>query len=260
MEQTLELKRIGSNPGLPARARQGHPVFPAAPGGAEALLEAGFAPVTSTLTSFLVNAFYLVGEHDVLEWTPRDGRAAAELARLGHRMAAAFPAGLRTAGPRPRHDRVMSLARAFGYLSDAENAAWLRAMNRLLRPGGLLCFHVIDRDRAWSRVGEKSEEGAEVSFDPASGRLSARLRPAGTGACAAAATVRTYNLGELKTLLAEAGFALERAYGDWEGGNVAEAGAATGRIIVVASKPRRARRVTHKLLRKEAPEGKGEGP
>lgn len=254
----------------PAGARRGHPAGrarqAAAPtssrrplpsprpqwGAAEARLEAGFTPVTSTLTSFLVNAFYLVGDHDILEWTPRDGRVADDLARLGHRHTAAFPATLRAAKPRPRHDRAMALARAFGHLSDEENEAWLRSMHRMLRPGGLLCFHVIDRDRAWNRVG--SRDGGEIAFEPASGRLSARLRDAEG---AAWASVRAYNLAEVRSLLQRSGFELERAYGDWEGGNVAEAGSLTGRIIVVAAKPRARRKVTRKVLPEEGEEGEG---
>jgi hypothetical protein len=270
MEKTMELKRIGTGAAfVPATAPRTRAPLAQSLGAAEALLEGGFHPDVPTLTSFLVNAFYLVGDHDVMEWTPRDGRVAAELAKLGHRLAATFPATLRAAQspsgrlkspprrsmPRARHDRVMSLARPFGVLPDADNAAWLRAMHRLLRPGGLLCFHVVDRDRAWSRVGEN--EGGAVSFDPASGRLTARLKAAGPGSGAAAASLRTYNLAEIGALLEAAGFALERAYGDWDGGNVAEAGAATGRIIVVAAKPRR-KRVTRKVLPAE-PGGEGGG-
>jgi hypothetical protein len=230
-------------------------------------LEAGFSTGTSTQVSFLINAFYLVGEHRVLEWLPEGNEVADELVRLGHRVAAPGAArgarGTRAGGGGPRgggFDRAMFLSRAFGHLGEAENAAWLKAMYRALRPGGLLLFHVIDRDRAWQLVDRIGAEGGarlEAGFDPGSGRVSVRAHAEGPQASPSQVSAQAYNLAEIRGLLGAAGFALERAYGDWEGGNVAEGGAATGRMIIVAAKPRR--RVTRKLLQPGFPAGRGKG-
>ncbi len=293
MISSLEAQRrpvqAGNRAGMPAARPQGPqaqdrdftPVrdtaFPA-PSGAEALLEAPFRPSPEELVSFLVNGLCLIGGHRVLEWEAGPGSPAAALEVLGHAVSAAGP-GL----PPPRagaFDRAFRVRRAFGYGGDESDRLWLKAMRRALRPGGLLLFHVFDRDRAFALaerlaasgrspaggadaggIGDGADglDGAAFGFDPRTGRLTARVRlpgvtdgasegrPAEAGMRAAAkagcprASVRAFNLAELHALLEESGFALEGAYGDWAGSAPESAGARTGRLLVVASKRRRPR-------------------
>lgn len=248
----------------PAAGQDHSPVAEGAPrreDWAELCLERPFAPESGALASFLINAACLVGNHRILAEGGLDPEVTEALTRMGHRVDAAGPAAPRTdAGG--RHDRAVSVARALGYGSDAETLAWLRNMRKTLAPGGLLVFHVLDRDRAWNLVGESAPaadggspagSGAprvRTGFDPATGRFSIRsIRARGTAAprearpaCGPEASVRAYNLLEIGGLLEAAGFALDRAYGDWDGSGPAEGGARTGRLIIVAGKPRVRRR------------------
>lgn len=238
----------------------------------EACLENGFLPDSATLVSFLVNAMYLFGDHGIKAYGGAPEGVEAELTRLGHGVAAGpwgretrsvargsrRADGRRTANaPQGRHDRAILLARAFGRPedggSDADFAGRLRAIRRDLRPGGLVCFHVFDRDRVWSLAGDRTVErdGAKarirMGFDPVTGLISARLKddpgPGGPApACGRSSAVKAWNLAEIRALLRSAGLELERAYGDWDGRSPEAAGADTGRLIIVAAKPRRKRR------------------
>jgi hypothetical protein len=238
----------------------------------EACLDNGFLPDSPTLVSFLVNAMYLIGEHGIKAYGGAPEEAAAELTRLGHGVAAGAwgrenragaggpgrPEGRRTANaPQGRHDRAILLARAFGRPedggSDADFAGRLRAVRRDVRPGGLICFHVFDRDRVWSLTGDRTVEldggkaRVRVGFDPVTGLISARLKddPLPEGSATAggrSSAVKAWNLAEIRMLLRSAGLELERAYGDWDGRSPEAAGADTGRLIIVAAKPRRKRR------------------
>jgi hypothetical protein len=240
-------------------------------GMAEQCLEGSFLPDRDTLVSFLVNALYLFGDQGIAAYGGLPEGVEAELSRLGHKVAhgrylragrdgrdvgvrqrdvdslprsvdkhphraGTLPQGLREGA----RDRALFLAQAFGRGGDAEIMETLRAMRRTVRPGGLVCFHVFDRDRAWSRVGERSvgTDGGQaemrLGFEPETGRITARVAQA-------TAAVKAWNLGEIRILLRSAGLQLERAYGDWDGGSPEAAGAATGRLILVAARPRVAR-------------------
>lgn len=219
---------------------------------AEDCLERTFSAPAEEKVSFLVNGMYLIDRHRILEWEPADGRVAEGLEALGHRVEAAGAGtgrGTRPGGglPSGAFDRAMRLSRALGHGGEEEDRGWLKAMRRALRPGGLLVFHVLDRDRAWSLVeasGRPDSQGrdARFGFDPVAGKVTLKIRHAGAteeGPCRRSeASVTAYNLGGVRAMLAEAGLELERAYGDWSAGGLEEAGARTGRILVVASKPR----------------------
>lgn len=241
-------------------------------GMAEQCLEGSFLPGRDTLVSFLVNALYLFGDQGIAAYGGLPDGVEAELARLGHKVAhgrylragretrdagmphraGTLPQGLREGA----RDRALFLAQSFGRGGDAEIMETLRAMRRTVRPGGLVCFHVFDRDRAWSLVGEKSvrmgdaEVEVRLGFEPETGRITARVAqakhpvPGSLGYAPGnlgSAAVKAWNLGEIRILLRAAGLHLERAYGDWEGGSPESSGAATGRLILVAARPRVAR-------------------
>lgn len=230
------------------------PSAPERPGKAWAMacLEEGARPEDDVLASFLINALYLIGDQRILAWGGLPPGVEKTLVRLGHRV----ESGFRPTNTASKADRVVAMARTFGQGGESEILEDLRAMGRALRPGGLLAFHLIDRDRAWNLAGERkmSSEGSEarlrMEFDPATGRVSARtleLKALASGKGPAtsiggqSASLQAFNLSEIVRLLRSAGLALERAYGDWNGGSPETAGAATGRLVIVAAKPRRQR-------------------
>ncbi|HKP94511.1 MAG TPA: hypothetical protein VJ385_02020 [Fibrobacteria bacterium] len=235
---------------------------------AETCLEAAFLPEKTALTSFLVNALYLFGDNAIVAFGGAPEEVTAELTRLGHGVSAGpgipgrVPRGTARNSAEGRFDRAVLLAQALGRGGDGDILEQLRAMHRAVRPGGLVCFHAFDRDRAWSLAGTRhvTAEGrrarVDVAFDPSTGRISARLAGAagaqgkeGAG-CGGFAAVKAWNRSEIEALLRGAGLRLERVYGDWEGRG--PEAAASGRLIVVAAKPRRAR--------KRAGTGKGGSP
>jgi hypothetical protein len=226
---------------------------------AETCLEGAFLPDGVTASSFLINALYLFGGESIAVLDGAPEGLAAELTRLGHRVSPVpsgrgfrpgAPMGLGKDGWSPASrktggfDRAAMLGRTLGRGEDAEILERLRALGRSVRPGGLVCFHVFDRDRAWGLTGERGGFGntqVTVGFDPATGRITARAGGEGRDAgCGGRSDVKAWNRAEIETLLRAAGLRLERVYGDWDGS--APDAAATGRLIVVAAKPRRARK------------------
>lgn len=224
---------------------------PANPGKAMAL-DTEFSVGTDVLVSFLLNALYLFGDQ-IIAVPGAPAPVAAELARLGHRVSPTLPQGEaramrasagKTPGRKastPKFDRVF-LGGVLG--GEADPAGRLRALRGALRPGGLLAFQVLDRDRAWERTrprapaAEVGRDGMRIDFDPASGKLIARSGDTAAGRSAplrAAVSLQTWNLGELKGLLRAAGLELERAYGDWDG---SAPGTGSGRLLVIAARPR----------------------
>jgi SAM-dependent methyltransferase len=75
-------------------------------------------------------------------------------------------------------DRVLLLFASFGYFEDAENVQVLEAIARALKPGGLLCFDIPNRDTVLKDVPAAHVTDRDgdltidrLSFDPLSGRM-----------------------------------------------------------------------------------------
>lgn len=124
-----------------------------------------------------------------------------------------------------RFDRAILMFNSFGYFTDDENLGILKKVAAALKPGGKVGFDIANRDGVLNNfhshyVTEK--EGNllinRFSFDVWTGRLrndrvvirdgARRDRPF---------SIRLYSLTELRSLLAQAGFALVGAYGEWDG-------------------------------------------
>jgi hypothetical protein len=220
--------------------------------------ESGFLPDAAVLASFLVNALYLFGDNTLIAHGGVPAGVADELTRLGHSLSIAAPeaparqrrsrmnATGRNRGREGRHDRALLLSQALGAGTDGEILERLRALGRAIRPGGLVCFHIFDRDLAWILAGAR--------FNPATGRVAPPFIPfAGRSVPFAgrnALDEKTWNRSEIEALLRGVGLRLERVYGGWEGAG-SEA-AVTGRLIVVAAKPRRAARKVSAAARHQA--------
>ncbi|MEO7424282.1 MAG: hypothetical protein ABI036_03785 [Fibrobacteria bacterium] len=226
--------------------------------------ENGFLPDAAVLASFLVNALYLFGDNTLIAHGGVPVGVADELTRLGHSLSISAPEapgrqrGSRTnatgrnrgqegrRGREGRHDRALLLSQALGVGSDGDILERLRALGRAIRPGGLVCFHIFDRDLAWILAGAR--------FNPATGRVAPPFIPIGRSVPFPGRSVpvdeKTWNRSEIEALLRGVGLRLERVYGGWEGAG-SEA-AVTGRLIVVAAKPRRAARKVSAAARHQA--------
>lgn len=196
--------------------------------------------------SFLINALYLFGNHRILVAGEHDANLADSLKRIGHQVDD-VESNQPQSAPSNRYDRAVSFKKTFGYGPEAEELAGLRAMHKSLTPGGLLTFRIFDRDQVLSLAHGNSDPEQELmgpwDFDPATGKLSGRAKVTeqenqfGLGK---KISVRTYHFQEIVELLNSTGFALERAYTDWNGRTPNSLGASTGRLIVVATRIKRA--------------------
>jgi SAM-dependent methyltransferase len=138
-------------------------------------------------------------------------------------------------------DAVVCLFTAFGYFDEADNARVLACAAGALKPGGVFCVDVMNRDAVLRnfrtdhvhRVGEDMMIDTN-RFDSTSGRLACRRTYVRDGAARHCRfSLRLYTFGELAGELARAGLQLERAFGSWDGGLVFEGGS---RLIAIARK------------------------
>ena len=197
------------------------------------------------------------------------GLITCELARRGHRMIGVEPSAamLEIARRRPVADRVTwirggyerlgtpdaDLAIMSGHVAQffVDDESWqavLAALHAALRAGGRLAFESRNpRARAW----EQWTNAARVSVDdPAAGRIDtwAEVDDVANGVVSYAnhylfaardeelvspLRLRFRTLEELTCTLAEAGFAIEAVYGDWDRRPAAPA---TRELIVVATR------------------------
>jgi SAM-dependent methyltransferase len=141
---------------------------------------------------------------------------------------------------------VMSGHVAQFLVGDGEWAAALAALRRALRPGGRLAFESRDPlAREWERW---TSDARRTYHDPAAGPVEAWAEVAhvregvvtyenhyafvATGEVVVSPTrLRFRSSEELTTSLADAGFAVEHVYGDWDR---RPPGPSTGELIVVA--------------------------
>jgi SAM-dependent methyltransferase len=142
-----------------------------------------------------------------------------------------FPAG--------SFDAALNLATSLGYLGDAEDTRVLAEIHRVLRPEGRLVLESEHRDRFlrdfreqdWRLLGEGRLLLEQRTFDPASGvaQLTQTLVDSTGERDTRTSSVRVYAATELLAMLAAAGFAEARCYGDLDGTSF---DADTGLVIV----------------------------
>ena len=113
-----------------------------------------------------------------------------------------------------RFDAVVNWFTSFGYFDDEGNRAWLEAVRRTLKPGGLLAIDVHSRDVFMRNLGSAavSEREGDLlvdrhSFDVETGRAhTARWMVRGGKVRKTEYSVRFYTFTELRSLLLDAGF------------------------------------------------------
>ncbi len=183
----------------------------------------------------------------VLDLACGPGRHTAELGRRGYRVVAvdhsegllalAAGAARNRSASRPRFvcgdlrnlplargyfETALLLGKSFGYFSDGENRNILRQIGLRLRPGGLFCFELPDRDpylaslRPFETVERRRENGQTLrseyhsDWNGESRRLETRESHAvvetGEVLWEGSWDVRLYTAGEIERRVREAGF------------------------------------------------------
>jgi hypothetical protein len=114
----------------------------------------------------------------------------------------------------------------FGYFSDEANAALVRDLGRIIRPGGVLLMDYLNADHLEAnlvpedvveRGGLRVHSRRTLAGDRVVKRM--RIERLDSGAVREVSeSVRLYRPGELLALLASAGFRLRQACGDYAGG------------------------------------------
>lgn len=126
-------------------------------------------------------------------------------------------------------DAVVSLFSSFGYLEeDGDDAAVLREIARVLRPGGRLLLDLLNREHALAGFADTVQrvepDGTLVveqrRFDPLRSRLSTSfviVAPDGARTDSVGHSLRLYTLTEISRMLAAAGLSLARTCGGFSG-------------------------------------------
>lgn len=149
-------------------------------------------------------------------------RADAEAAGLPAR----FRVGdVRTFDEPEGYDRAVMLFDVLGFMPDGDSVEMLRRAARALRPGGMLCVDVRNRDwiaRALPPTTVLQRGDAYMidrhQFDSATGRVvDHRVVVRGGVAKELPFSIRVFTLAELAMMLAAAGLALREAWGGWKG-------------------------------------------
>jgi ubiquinone/menaquinone biosynthesis C-methylase UbiE len=139
-------------------------------------------------------------------------------------------------------DAALNLFTSLGYLGDEEDTKALAEIGRVLRAGGRLVIETMHRDllvrkfqeHDWRLLGEGLLLLEQRTFDAASGvaQTTQTLVDKSGDRDSRSYSVRVYTATELLAMLARAGFADARCYGDLEG-----APFTTGaRLVIVATR------------------------
>lgn len=138
-------------------------------------------------------------------------------------------------------DRVICLFDVFGLHRDEENLDILRRISRALKPGGMACIDVRNRD--WMLRGllpvTVMQKGPDLMvdrhvFDPISGRLvDYRVMVRNGQTKEARFSVRLYHFAELRALCASAGLVVTTGFGSWDGAPI---GLTQNRMILFCEK------------------------
>jgi ubiquinone/menaquinone biosynthesis C-methylase UbiE len=139
-------------------------------------------------------------------------------------------------------DAALNLFSSLGYLGDDEDTKALAEIGRVLRPGGRLVIETMHRDllmrifvdQNWKLVGEGRLLLEQRTFDAASGvaQTTQTLIDKTGERDSRSYSVRVYTATELLAMLARAGFAEARCYGDLDGGAFTTA----TRLVVAATR------------------------
>lgn len=210
---------------------------------------------TQKEVDFVLEALALEPRARILDVACGHGRHSLELARRGFRVtgldlsgpsvelagAAAADEGLDAEfvvadmreipfdGP---FDAALNLFTAFGYLeSDDEDQRALDAIAGALRPGAALLMDTIDavrlfavfRDQSWSELGDGTVMLEQREYDYLSGRNDVVWTFVRTDGSRSELrhSLRLYTPAELASMFRRAGLEVERAWGGWDGGDLA---------------------------------------
>jgi SAM-dependent methyltransferase len=124
-------------------------------------------------------------------------------------------------------DVALNLFSSLGYLGDEEDTRVLAEIGRVLRPDGRVIIEMMHRDRlvsgfnerSWHLLGEGRLLLEQRTFDYAAGVAQTTQTLIDTGGERESRTfsVRVYSATELLGMLARAGFAESKCYGDFDG-------------------------------------------
>lgn len=120
-------------------------------------------------------------------------------------------------------DRVFLIFTSFGYFTDQENFQVLKNVANALKPGGLFCFDLFNRDvfLKYFLPYIVVERGNDVmidrnTFDSITGRVyNKRIVIRNGKRKDKPFFIRLYNLTEIRDLLNRAGLSIYKNYGDW---------------------------------------------
>ncbi len=152
-----------------------------------------------------------------------------------------FQKDMRRLDYKEEFDRVILMFTAFGYFDDEENLQVLKNINSALKPGGLLCFDIMNRDYIQKNflpyiVTEKNDDLMieRNSFDSETGQLyDQRIIIRNGKRKDKPYLLRLYNPTEIKMWLEKANFKTEKMYSSWAGDDLQ---AASRRMIIIAKK------------------------